>query len=224
MAFLTRLKSALRNKFLYVLIGILVALPMGIMHAQTNPYRYGSPHYWMAQATLNINDGKFDVAYEDLQKARKGYRDIGDISYQVNAIGAMAVLKSNMGEWTLAQRHFQEALEVAKEAKDETSISRVLVEFITFCKGISDMNGYNRFVSELDSLCRKSSSAMVKTFYHTYWSNEYASRQEYAMAENYLGKCRDAMQDLPFMDREQAKQAYYKKTCKHQNRHNHTIY
>lgn len=57
-------------------------------------------------ATLNINDGKFDMAYEDLQKVRKGYRDVGDISYQVNAIGAMTVLKSNMGEWTLAQRHF----------------------------------------------------------------------------------------------------------------------
>lgn len=210
MAFLTRLKSALGNRFLYVLIGILVTLPMRIMHAQTNPYRFGSPHYWMAQATLHINDGKFDMAYEDLQKARKGYRNVGDISYQVNAIEAMALLKSNLGEWTQAQRHFQEALEIAKEAKDETSISRVLVEFITFCKGISDMNGYNRFVSELDSLCRKSSSAMVKTFYHTYWSNEYASRQEYAMAENHLGKCRDAMQDLPFMEREQAKQAYYK--------------
>ena len=99
MEFMKQSKSSLRNRFLYVMMGILVALPMGITHAQTNPYRYGSPHYWMAQSTLHITDGKFDMAYEDLQKARKGYKDIGDISFQVNAIGAMALLKSNMGEW-----------------------------------------------------------------------------------------------------------------------------
>ena len=202
-------KSSLRNRFFYVIMGILVALPMGITHAQTNPYRYGSPHYWMAQSTLHITDGKFDIAYEDLQKARKGYKDIGDISFQVNAIGAMALLKSNMGEWSLAQQHFQEALEIAKEAKDEMSISRTLVEIIKFSKGISDMNGYNHFVAELDSLCRKSSSAIVKTYYHTYWSNEYVLRQEYQMAENHLRKCWDAMQELPFMEREQAKLSYY---------------
>ena len=209
MEFMKQSKSSLRNRFLYVMMGILVALPMGITHAQTNPYRYGSPHYWMAQSTLHITDGKFDIAYEDLQKARKGYKDIGDISFQVNAIGTMALLKSNMGEWSLAQQHFQEALEIAKEAKDEMSISKILVEIITFSKGISDMNGYNHFVAELDSLCRKSSSAIVKTCYHTYWSNEYVLRQEYSMAENHLRQCWDAMQDLPFMEREQAKLSYY---------------
>lgn len=208
MAFLRILKSALGKKFLF-LIGILVSLPIGIVHAQTNPYRFGSPHYWMAKATLDITEGKFDMAYEDLQKARKGYKDIGDISYQVNAIGAMALLKSNMGEWSLAQEHFQEALNIAKDAKDEMSISRTLIEIITFCKGTSDMNGYNRFVAELDSLCRTATSAIVKTYYHTYWSNEYVSRQEYSMAENHLKLCWNAMQDLPFMEREQAKLAYF---------------
>ena len=206
---LMKFKSVLRNQFHYVLMGILVAFPIGILHAQTNPYRYGSPHYWMAQSTLHITDGKFDVAYEDLQKARKGYKDIGDISYQVNAIGTMALLKSNMGEWSLAQHHFQEALEIAKEAKDEMSVSKILVEIITFSKGISDMNGYNHFVAELDSLCRTSSSAIERTYYHTYWSNEYVLRQEYSMAEHHLRQCWEAMQDLPFMEREQAKLSYY---------------
>ena len=139
MALLMKLKSALRNRFHYVLMGILVALPMEIIHAQTNPYRFGAPHYWMAQSTMHITDGKFDMAYEDLQKARKGYKDIEDISYQVNAIGAMALLKFNIGEWSLAQQHYKEALEIVKGAKDEMFISRTLVEIITFCKGISDI-------------------------------------------------------------------------------------
>ena len=99
---LRSLKSALRNRFHYVLVGILVALPIGILHAQTNPYRYGSPHYWMAQSTLHITDGKFDMAYEDVL------------------------------------------------------------------------------------------------------------RQEYSMAEHHLRQCWEAMQDLPFMEREQAKLSYYK--------------
>lgn len=209
MKILMMLKSGIGNKRHYALMVILISFTIGIIHAQTNPYRYGTPHYWMAQASLDINAGKFDIAYGDLQKARNGYRDIGDISYQVNAIGAMGLLKSNMGEWVLAQQHFQEALEIAKEAQDEMSISKILVEIITFCKCISDINGYNHFVGELDSLYRKPSSAMVKTYYHTYWSNEYVLRQEYAMAENHLQQCWGAMQDLPFMEREQAKLTYY---------------
>lgn len=209
MAFLKLLISALRDRFLYVLMGMLISLPMGILHAQTNPYRYGSPHYWMAQSTLHIIDGKFDVAYEDLQKARKGYKDIGDISFHVNSITAMAQLKSLIGEWALAQQHFQEALEIAKGAKDEMSLSKTLVDYITFCKSISDINGYNHSLAELDSLCRQSSSAIVKIVYHTYWSNEYILQQEYPMAENHLRQCWDAMQDLPFMEREKAKLSYY---------------
>lgn len=209
MELLIKFKSALRNQFHYVLMGILVALPIGILHAQTNPYRYGSPHYWMAQSTLHITDGKFDMAYEDLQKARKGYKAIGDVSYQVNAIGAMALLKSNLGEWPLALQHFQEALELSKDAKDEISMAWTLVEIIKFCKGAADMNGYNHFVAELDSLCRKSSSAQVKTYYHIYWSDEYAMRQEYAMAEHHLRQCWDAMPFLPIRDREEAKLSYY---------------
>ena len=118
---LMKFRSALRNQFHYVVMGILVAFPIGILHAQTNPYRYGSPHYWTAQSTLHITDGKFDMANKDLQKARKGYKAIGDVSYQVNAIGAMALLKFNMGEWSLAQHHFQEALEIAKGAKDDSA-------------------------------------------------------------------------------------------------------
>ncbi len=200
------------NKFLTILIvcvGILVSLPLEIIHAQTNPFKYGSPHYWMAQATLNITDGKFNLAYEYLQKARKGYRDIGDISYQVNALASMAKLKSYLGEWTLAQQHLQEALEIAKAAKDEASISKILVDIITFCKSAGDLNGYNHMIAKLDSLCKQTSSAIIKTYYHTYWANEYILRQEYAMAEYHLRQCWDAMQNLPFMEREQAKLSYY---------------
>lgn len=177
--------------------------------AQSNPYRYGTPHYWMAQVSLDITAGKFDVAYEDLQKARKGYESLGDISYRVNAIETMGVLKSNLGEWLLARQHLQEALNIAKEAKDETSHSRVLVDIISFCKNTGDVDGYNHFIGELDSLCSKTSSAIVKTYYRTYRSNEYAMQQEYAMAEYCLQQCWDAIQELPFAEKEQAKLSYY---------------
>ena len=45
--------------------------------AQTNPYRLGTPHYWMAQGTLDIYAGKFEAAYSDLQIAKESYRKMG---------------------------------------------------------------------------------------------------------------------------------------------------
>lgn len=209
MTFLRILKVAIENKFVSVLLTVFISFIAGITQAHPNPYRYGTPNYWMAQATLNITTGKFDIAYKDLQKARKGYEALGDILYQVNAIGTMGLLKSNMGEWSLAQQHFQEALDIATKAKDETSLSGILVETISFCKKMGDVKGYNLFIGKLDSLCKKTSSAIVKTYYHTYWSNEYVMQQEYTMAEYHLQQCWNVMQELPFMEREQAKLSHY---------------
>lgn len=209
MTFLRILKAAIENKSIPVLLTVIISFIAGITQAQTNPYRYGTPNYWMAQATLDITAGKFDKAYKDLQKARKGYKALGDISYQVNANRAMGLLKSNMGEWALAQQHFQEALDIATKANDEISLSGTLVETVSFCKRTGDVKGYNLFIGKLDSLYKKTSSAIVKTYYHTYWSNEYVMRQEYAMAEYHLQQCRDVMQELPLMEREQAKLSHY---------------
>lgn len=177
--------------------------------AQSNPYRYGTPHYWMAQASLDITAGKFDMAYENLQKARNGYEGLGDISFCVNAIEAMGMLKANLGEWSQAQQHLQEALEIAKGAKDDVSHSKVLVDLISFCKSTGDINGYNHLIREMDSLCNKTSSAIIKTNYHTYRSNEYVMQQEFTMAEFSLQQCWDAMQELPFAEKEQAEPSYY---------------
>lgn len=141
MTFLRILKAAIENKSIPVLLTVIISFIAGITQAQTNPYRYGTPNYWMAQATLDITAGKFDKAYKDLQKARKGYKALGDISYQVNANRAMGLLKSNMGEWALAQQHFQEALDIATKANDEISLSGTLVETVSFCKRTGDVKG-----------------------------------------------------------------------------------
>lgn len=40
------------RKLQIIVLGIMM-LVTGEVVAQTNPYRYGSPNYWMAQASLN---------------------------------------------------------------------------------------------------------------------------------------------------------------------------
>lgn len=69
--------------------------------AQPNPYRLGSPHYWMAETTLDINAGKLDVAYTNLQKAAVGYKNIGDAASEVNALGVYDMI-GNVAEWTIS--------------------------------------------------------------------------------------------------------------------------
>lgn len=144
-----------------------------------------------------------------MQKAKVGYKNLGDITYQVNAVEAMGGVKYSLGEWHLADKHYREALNIAKEAKDNVSHAKVLIDIITFYKNVGNITGYNLLVSELDSIYKTTSSAEVKTLYHIYWSNVYASKQEYVMAEFHLQRCLDVMQELPLIEREQSKLSFY---------------
>ena len=193
----------------YISVIFIWLLSVCCIWAQTNPYRFGSPHYWMTQGTLNIYAGKFDIAYENLEKAQKGYRELGDVGFQIQATEAMGALKAGLGEWEKAKQHYQDALQIATEANEDFAQSKVMVDLLALYRTVGDIIGYNQYLKALDSLYHVSNSAKLKTVYHLYWSNEYLARKEFAMVETQLQQCWDVMQDLPFSDREQAKLNYY---------------
>lgn len=193
----------------YISVVFIWLLSISCIWAQTNPYRFGSPHYWMTQGTLDIYAGKFDIAYENLEKAQKGYCDLGDVGFQIQATEAMGALKAGLGEWEKAKQHYQDALQIATEANEDFAQSKVMVDLLALYRTVGDIIGYNHYLKALDSLYHVSNSAKLKTVYHLYWSNEYLARKEFAMVETQLLQCWDVMQDLPFSDREQAKLNYY---------------
>lgn len=164
----------------------------------------------MAQGTLDIYAGKFDIAYEHLEKAQKGYRELGDVGFQIQATEAMGALKAGLGEWEKAKQHYQDALQIATEANEDFAQSKIMVDLLALLyRTVGDIIGYNHYQKALDSLYHVSNSAKLKTVYHLYWSNEYLARKEFAMVETQLLQCWDVMQALPFSDREQAKLNYY---------------
>lgn len=193
----------------YISVVFIWLLSISCIWAQTNPYRFGSPHYWMTQGTLDIYAGKFDIAYENLEKAQKGYCDLGDVGFQIQATEAMGALKAGLGEWEKAKQHYQDALQIATEANEDFAQSKVMVDLLALYRTVGDIIGYNQYLKALDSLYHVSNSAKLKTVYHLYWSNEYLARKEFAMVETQLLQFWDVMQDLPFSDREQAKLNYY---------------
>lgn len=193
----------------YISVVFIWLLYISCIWAQTNPYRIGRPHYWMAQGTLDIHAGKFDIAYEHLEKAQKGYRELGDVGFQIQATEAMGALKAGLGEWEKAKQHYLNALQIATEANEDFFQSKVMVDLLALYRTVGDIIGYNQYLKALDSLYHVSNSAKLKTIYHLYWSNEYLARKEFAMVETQLLQCWDVMLDLPFSDREQAKLNYY---------------
>lgn len=154
--------------------------------SQTNPYVYGSPHYWMAQGSLDIQAGKWDSAYVNLQKAQKGYTEVGDATQEIKAICALGSMKSIMGEWKLADEFYHTALHKTIEYHDEISQSQILVEMVTFYKKIGDIKSYNLHLEILDSLCNVTIRPQIKANYHLYRSNEYLAQKEFTMAEYHL--------------------------------------
>ena len=193
----------------YISVAIIWLLSICCVLAQTNPYRYGSPHYWMTQSSLDIYAGKFDIAYNHLEKAQKGYRELGDVDFQIQATEAMGSLKAGLGEWKKANQHYQDALQIAMDANNDFAQSRIMVDLLGLYRTVGDIIGYNHYQKALDSLYHVSNSAKLKTVYHLYWSNEYLARKELAMVETQLQLCWDVMQDLSFSDREQMKLNFY---------------
>lgn len=202
-------EGRMKNYKRYITIVFIWLLSTCSIWAQTNPYRFGSPHYWMAQGTLDIHAGKFNLAYEHLQKAQEGYRNLGDVEFQIQATEAMGALKAGLGEWEKANEHYKDALQIATEANEDFFQSKIMVDLLTLYRTVGDIIGYNHYLKALDSLYHVSNSAKLKTVYHLYWSNEYLARKEFAMVETQLLQCWDVMLDLPFSDREQAKLNYY---------------
>lgn len=197
-------------KYKYLVSGAIIwFMSVCCAWAQVNPYRYGSPHYWMAQCSFDVLAGKFDVAYEHLRKAQKGYRDVGDIAFQIQAVEAMGTLNVALGEWEKANNHYKDALQMAVEYKDDFVQAKIVVNLISLYRTTGNIVGYNHYQKELDSLYNVTNSAKLKTVYHLYWAKEYFARNELAMAETQLQKCWNSMQDLSFSDHEQAKLDYY---------------
>lgn len=199
----------MKNYRLCIFVTLIWLIFTSNIWAQTNPYRFGSPHYWMAQSSLDINAGKFDMAYEHLQKAQKGYRELGDVGFQMLATEAMGTLKAGLGEWEKANEHYNAALHIAKDANDDFGLSKVVVDLLSLYRITGDIVVYNHYQKALDSLYNVSNSAKLKTVYHIYWANEYMARKEFVMVETQMQQCWDVMQDLSFSDREQAKLNYY---------------
>lgn len=194
---------------IYILfIAVCIVMPLSAQ-AQNNMYRYGSPNYWMAQSVLDFQAGKFDIAYEDLQKAHKGYEEVGDVECVFQAAEMMGMVKGWLGDWEKADAHYQEALQTAVDCKDDYLQSDVLTNMLTFYRTSGDIESYNHYQKTLDSLYAVSNSAKLKMVYHVYWANEWMGRKEYAMAETQLQRCLDVMPSLAFLDREQARLVYY---------------
>ena len=205
---MNKAKGQMKNYKHYISVAVIL-LSTCCIWAQTNPYRFGTPHYWMAQSSLDIYAGKFDIAYDHLQEAQKGYRELGDVGSLMKAIEAMGSLKAGLGEWTKANDHYKDALQIAIDANDDFAQSKAIVDLLSLYRTTGDIVGYNHYQKALDSLYNVSNSAKLKTVYHIYWANEYMVRKEFAMVETQLQQCWDIMQDLSFFDREQAKFSYF---------------
>lgn len=187
----------------------LLSLQRAEAQSQVNPYRYGSPYYWVTQSKLDSDVGKFDFAYDDLKKAEKGFRELGDVDSQLRTLEAMGKLKVGLGEWELANKHYNDALKMAVNRQDDFAQAVMIIDLLAFNMVAGNIRTYNYYQEALDSLYKKSNSAQLKTVYHTYWSNEFLVRKEYAMADFHLQQCWDVMQELSFSDREQMKLTYY---------------
>lgn len=180
--------------------------------AQSNPYPYGTAHYWMAQGTISIQNGMFDKGYEYLQKAQAKYHEWGNTALELQATQAMGGIKFFIGEWDKALKLYDKAENIATQLQDDYKQAEIVIDIMDLCSKGNNIEFYNYTRVRLDSLYKNTKSMSVKALYHAYQTQVFLSKRDYEMADFYLQQYGDLLQQLTVPEREAGLLTYYQYT------------
>lgn len=195
---------------LLLLIAVQAWLPTPLAaHALLNSYPFGTPAYWYTASVNDVTAGKYTLACLDLEHAAEAAAKISDKQMQATMLMALGELKGKLGEWEEAMHSYAEALQIAADANSDDKQALVLADMMATCRTIGDIEGYNKYTTQMDSIYKCTTSASAKLAYHLYWAYDFMTRGEFYMTELHLQGTQELFPQLAPTEREGAKQYYF---------------
>ena len=108
-------------------------------------------HYYLAY--YYYRRGGYDVALHHIDQAVKAAADLGDLSYQTEALGRMAAIELFMGHHDSAEAHLEEAIETAYQLDEIDLITGNLIQLAAMQRDQDKVRGLETYLM-VDSLDR----------------------------------------------------------------------
>ena len=154
------------------------------------------PLSWYFEGTQYQIGQQYDEALSCIEKARKGFHEIGDFKDELDAFCQLGSIKNFTYDALGAQEAYQQAESLARSSGNDVKLISILRELRKISKQIGNSELSTRLDNEMDSLIAQAGDGKVKFEYYNYKGDEAIERKQYQLAESWYKKNKSFIQQL----------------------------
>lgn len=154
------------------------------------------PLSWYFEGTQFQIGQQYDEALSCIEKARKGFHEIGDTKDELDALCQIGSIKDFTYDALGAQEAYQQAESLARSSGNEVKLISILRELRKISKQIGNTELSTRLDNEMDSLIAQAGDGKVKFEYYNYKGDEAKEQGQYQLAEGWYKKNEVYIQQL----------------------------
>lgn len=154
------------------------------------------PLSWYFEGTQFQIGQQYDEALSSIEKARKGFHEIGDTKDELDALCQIGSIKNFTYDALGAQEAYQQAEHLARSIENEVKLISVLRELRKISKQIGNTELSTRLDNEMDSLIAQSGDGKVKFEYYNYKGDEAKEQGRFLLAESWYKRNEPYIQQL----------------------------
>lgn len=154
------------------------------------------PLSWYFEGTQYQIGQQYDEALSCIEKARKGFHEIGDFKDELDAFCQLGSIKNFTYDALGAQEAYQQAESLARSSGNDVKLISILRELRKISKQIGNTELSTRLDNEMDSLIAQAGDGKVKFEYYNYKGDEAVERKQYQLAESWYKKNESFIQQL----------------------------
>ena len=154
------------------------------------------PMSWYFEGTQYQIGQEYDEALSCIEKARKGFHEIGDSKDELDAQCQIGSIKGFTYDAWGAQEAYQQAESLARSSGNEVKLISILRELRKISKQIGNTELSSRLDDEMDSLIAQSGNGKVKFEYYNYKGDEAKEQGQFLLAESWYKRNEPYIQQL----------------------------
>lgn len=143
------------------------------------------PLSWYFEGTQFQISQQYDEALSCIEKARKGFHEIGDAKEEQDALCQIGSIKNFTYDALGAQEAYQQAESLARSCGNEVKLISILRELRKISKQIGNTELSTRLDNEMDSLIAQAGDGKVKFEYYNYKGDEAKEQGQFKLAESW---------------------------------------
>ena len=146
------------------------------------------PLAWYFEGADYLSDLKYDKALPCLDKARKGFHELGQTDNEISALSQIGIVKGYENKFAEALDIFHEVRQLAIQTGNEAKLIDIMKEQREVVQWLGDTEAFILLDEQIDSIAASSNDDRVKYEYYKYRGSEAQKQKQYRLAEQWYKK------------------------------------